>query len=189
MIQPVFLHKEFTPIVAAVSTELLPQLKEYDPAITGVHYQFGHPLEIIKTLGQYDQGVTTPFDKYPLIAFFLDMPIKRGVTPGVYGEGTAHMAIIRQCYNPNQTAAERDQTNFEPVLTPIYLELMKQISLRGDLFMLPGQEMLPHDVIYRYYWGKEGLFGNTANIFNDWVDAIELKIKLKININYCPRAV
>lgn len=188
MLQPIYLHREFTAIVEAVSAKLLPQLKAYDSAITAVHYLFGHPLEIINALGEYEKGVSSKFDKYPLVAFFLDMPMLRGREIGVYGEATVHIAIIRECLNPNQTADERDQTNFIPVLTPIYLELMNQISFRGDLFLLPGREMIPHDPIYRYYWGKQGLNGNERNIFNDWVDCIEIKnLKLKINSNYCPK--
>lgn len=188
MLQPVYLHDEFKPIVQAVSGKLLTQLKAFDSAITGVHYQYGHPLEIIKTLGQYDQGSTTKFDKYPLVAFFLDMPMQRGGNVGVYGEATVHIAIIRACKNPNHTAEERDVNNFKPILTPIYLELMKQIGYRGDLFQLVSPFQIPHKVTYRYYWGKQGLFGNEANIFNDWVDCIEIEnLRLKINENYCPK--
>jgi len=187
-IQPIYVHQEFEPIVQAVSAKLLPKLKAYDSAITAVHYLYGHPLEIINTLGQYESGTTKKFDKYPLVAFFLDMPMKRGTELGIYGEATIHMAIIRDCLDPNQTAAERDVTNFEPVLTPIYLELMEQISLRRDLFQLTAREMIRHESIYRYYWGKQGLWGNNKNIFNDWVDCIEIKdLKLKINSNYCPK--
>ncbi|KIO75578.1 hypothetical protein TH53_19765 [Pedobacter lusitanus] len=190
MIQPIYLHRDpFPDIVAEVSRKLLPQLKAYDEAITGIHYHFGHPLEIVNTLGKYEVGTSSKFDKYPLVAFFLDTTVQRGKSPGIYGEFNVHMAIIRECLDPNQTADERDKTNFIPVLTPIYLELMHQISLRGDVFQLPGQEMIPHDVTNRYYWGKSGLWGNEGNIFNDWVDCIELNIKLKVFINYCPKQV
>jgi len=187
-LQPVYLHKEFKPIVQAVSAKLLPQLKAYDDKITAVHYQYGHPLEIIKTLGQYDQGGTSKFNKYPLVAFFLDMPMDRGADVGIYGEATVHMAIIRSCKDPNHTAEQRDVNNFDPVLTPIYMELMRQIGNRGDIFQIPSATRIRHKVTYRYYWGKQGLFGNETNIFNDWVDCIEIEnLKLKINENYCPK--
>jgi hypothetical protein len=190
MMQPVYLHREFKVIVKATSDVLLPMLKTYDPNITAVHYHFGHPLEIINTLGAYDQGVSSKFDKYPLVAFFLDTEEDRGQKPGIYAKYRVHMAIIRECLNPNQTADERDLTNFIPVLTPIYMELMKQISYRGDMFLLPNLEAIPHRKTNRYYWGRSGLWGNEANIFNDWVDCIELQnLELEVKINYCPKEV
>jgi len=187
-LQEIYLHEEFIPIVKAVSDKLLPKLQEFDAGITGVHYEYGHPLEIINTLTQYDQGATAKFKKYPLVAFFLDMPMSRGVDVGIYGEATIHMAVIRACDDSNHTAKERDLLNFKPVLTPIYLELMRQIGYRGDLFQLVSPTRIPHRATYRYYWGKQGLFGNEANIFNDWVDCIEIEnLRLKINENYCPK--
>jgi len=186
--QPIFLHREFRPIVQAVSAKMLPALIDFDPMITGVHYMFGHPLEIINELAQYDRGDSTKYQKYPLVAFFLDTTIDRNVDPMFYGEATVHMAIIRTCNDPNQTADQRDQTNFIPVLTPIYMELFNQIAYRGDLFTISNPESIPHTYTNRYYWGKSGLWGNEGNIFNDWVDCIEIEnLKLKINSNYCPK--
>src|SRR6478735_8734066 len=109
MLQAIYLHREFESIVAAVSAKLTPQLQEVDPKITGVHYQYGHPLEIIKTIGQFDQGKLSQFKKYPLVAFFLDSTIQRGRETGIFGEQTVNMAIIRACKDPNQTAKERDE--------------------------------------------------------------------------------
>lgn len=188
MIQPVYLHREFSVIVKAVSDKLTPTLKIVDPDITAVHYQFGHPLEIIKTIGEFDGGTTSIYDKYPLVAFFLDSTVDRGRQIGIYGEQSINIAIIRACKDPNQTAEERDEFNFIPVLTPIYMELMEQISLRGDLFKIQSVEQIEHKMTNRYYWGKKGLFGNEGNIFNDWVDAIEINnMKLTINLDYCPK--
>lgn len=187
MIQPVYLHREFTSIVQAVSEKLTPKLQLVDDMITGVHYQFGHPLEIINTISEFTKGETTRFNKYPLIAFFLDSTVTRGEV-GFFGEQEINMAIIRSCKDPNQTASQRDEFNFMPVLTPIYLELLEQIALRGDLFSVQSPETIIHKYTPHYYWGKQGLFGNEGNIFNDWVDAIEINnMRLKININYCPK--
>lgn len=189
MIQPVYLHREFTAIVEKVNLKLTPQLQAIDSKITGVHYQYGHPLEIIKTLGNFDSGVASKFKKYPLVAFFLDSTVDR-TDPQFYGEQSVNLAIIRACKNPNQTAKERDEFNFIPVLTPIYMALLDEIRLRGDLFSGVSRTDIPHRVTNRYYWGKSGLYGNDKNIFNDWVDAIEINnLKLKINKSYCPKPV
>lgn len=187
MLQQIYLHREFEAIVSAVSAKLTPSLKLVDVNITGVHYQYGHPLEIIKTIKHFDEGVASKFKKYPLVAFFLDSTISRGEL-GFYGEQEINLAIIRACKDANQTAKQRDELNFIPVLTPIYLALMEEIALRGDLLKVQSAEQIPHRVTNRYYWGKDGLFGNDANIFNDWVDAIEINnMRLKINLDYCPK--
>jgi len=190
-VQPIFLHREFESIVKNVSDKLISYLKDYDDAITAVHYHYGHPLEIINTITQYDQGNESKYDKYPLVAFFLDSSINRGREVGLYGEQEVNICIIRDCNDAqgNDVASVRDEKNFIPVLNPIYLELLEQIALRGDLFNLQGgAENIEHKVTNRYYWGRSGLFGNDGNIFNDRVDAIEINnMKLRINLNYCPK--
>lgn len=182
--QPVFIQDILEPIVSKVSIKLLSQLQAFDSGITGVHYDYGHPLEIIETLSQKTTaGGDFVYNKYPLVALFLDADLRRGRKPGVYGEYTLHMAIIRGT-DPTYKAKQRDDYNFKPVLMPIYLELMKQIFHSG-LFLSGDQ--IQHDPINRYYWGRQGLYGNESNIFNDHVDCIEIKnLKLELSINYCP---
>jgi len=184
-LQPIFIQDVLKPIVDKVSANLLPQLQQADEMITGVHYQYGHPLEIVNTLGQFTQGETSRYNKYPLIALFLDTTEDVGRDKGVYAEYNLHLAIIRACKSPNQVAKERDDFNFKPVLIPIYLELMKQMKYSG---VFTGfTDKIPHRKTNRYYWGKEGLFGNEGNIFNDWVDCVEIEnLKVKIVDNYCP---
>jgi hypothetical protein len=186
-LQPVFIQDVLAPIVEKVSAKLLSQLQAYDSAITGVHFKYGHPLEIINTLKGLEEGATTRFKKYPLIALFLDTTEKRGVDIGVYASYSLHMAIIRDCYKNDQVASERDETNFKPVLDPIYREFLRQVRLSGA-FMIKSSEMIRHDKTNRYYWGRAGLFGNEGNIFNDWVDCIEIeRLELKLKLNYCPQ--
>ena len=188
--QTIYLEDEFGPIVSAVSTALLPQLQLVNPRITGVHYEFGHPLEIIETLTEKQSGTTQAFNRYPLVALFLDIdPVDRGGQVGIYAEYTLHMAIIHAT-EPNYKALQRKEKVFKPILDPIYTELFKQIGNRGDLFQIEDRELIQHRPVRRYYWGRQGLFGNTGNIFNDAVDCIEIKnLKLKVNINYCPKPI
>lgn len=186
-VQPVFIQDILEPIVARVSTKLLPTLKAFDPDITAVHYDYGPPIEIIETLSQKSQTDQFIYQKYPLVALFLDAKLRRGREIGVYGEFTLHMAIIRGT-DPNYKAKQRDDNNFKPVLMPIYLELMNQIH-RSGAFFIPSGQMIPHDPDNRYFWGKHGLYGKEGNIFNDFVDCIEIQdLKLKVNINYCPKS-
>lgn len=184
--QPVFIQDILAPIVAKVSDKLLDQLQAFDPVITAVHYDYGHPLEIIETLSQKSKTEEYLYKKYPLVTLFLDADLQRGRNIGVYGKFRLHMAIIRGT-DPTYKAKQRDDYNFKPVLMPIYLEFMRQLKASKS-FSILDESLIPHDPINRYYWGKQGLYGNEGNIFNDHVDCIEIKnLELELNINYCPQ--
>lgn len=186
-LQPVFLHREFKAIVQKVSDKLTSKLQAFDSKITGIHYLYGHPLEIVNILKEKSEGGSTKFQRYPLVAFFLDSEVDR-TDFQFYGEQRCHLAVIRPCkFDGTEKAEQRDLKNFIPVLTPIYMELLRQINYSG-VVESSGENSFPHKVTNRYYWGREGLFGNQGNIFDDRVDAIEIEdLKLKINLNYCPK--
>ncbi len=189
-LQPIYLHHEFEHIVNEVSKNLTLQLQSKNKFITGVHYMYGHMLEIVNQVQLLSSGSKATFDKYPLVAFLLDSKVTRR-DKTQYGQQNVHIVIINQCKDAtgNETAKQRDENNFVPILTPIYMELIKQISLRGDMFLgMQGESSVIHDMTNRYYWGKSELFANTKNIFNDRVDAIEIEnMQLTINLNYCPK--
>lgn len=140
---------------------------------TEPYYEYGHPVEIINTLSEKTADGLV-YDKYPLICLFLDAPetideriLKREITVDI---------VI--CAQSEQIwkASERTAETFEPVLYPIYESLINHIKNDG-VFSIVGT----YDKIDRYSWGRNGLYGNTANLFNDYIDAIEIKsLKLEI---------
>jgi len=157
---------EFRKIVAAVSAEMLPQLQAYDPLISAVHYEHGHPIEVINKMGAKDKLPTERFNKYPLIALFEDFPEKDGVV-------SLHL-IIARATKPTYDAPKRYELNFNPVLTPVFDSLMKQISY-STFFKEYSERTIERQKINRVSWGKEGLFGSQGNIFNDYIDCIEVR--------------
>jgi hypothetical protein len=179
---------EMRKVVLAVSETLTPKLKLVDSGITAVHYEHGHPIEIIETLREKDASESFKFDKYPLIALFQDFPEDVNVGPGVQSEVTLHLIIARATM-PSYKAADRYNFNMRPVLYPIYEELLKQLYYsRAFMIKSPGQ--IPHKKYDRLYWGREGLQAtksrNEKNIFNDWIDCIEIKnLKIKVNQKLC----
>ena len=150
--------ESFAPIVTAVETKLLTSLQAYDNTITGVHYLYGHPIEIIQRLKQRDESDEFTFKKYPLVALFQDFPEDHTGQIGIPAEISLHLIIARGT-DPKYVAEERYAKNFKPVLYPIYEELLKQITL-SKTFMNYGVSTLQHTKIDRLYWGKEGLYGN-----------------------------
>lgn len=182
--KPVYIVDIFGSVVEAVSAAMLPTLQAYDSAITGVHYLHGHPVEIIETLTQRDKSDTWRYKKYPLVALFQDFPESHNGQIGIDNEATLHIVIA---YSSIATykSPERYAKKFKPVLYPIYLELMNQIVLSAK-FLNYGVSTIPHIKIDRLFWGKEGLYGNTGNVFNDMLDCIEIRdLKLKVNLKNC----
>ncbi len=177
MSEPVYIVEDMAAIVAKVNTALT--AASFGRA---VYYMFGHPLEIVTRLQQLSQSTTQKDKKYPLVALFTDIPVVH--KPGFYGEAKMNI-IIATLTKPEFTAPQRLQNNFKPILQPIKDELLNQID-RYTGFTHEGE--LSYTEIERYYWGKQGLYGNNANVFNDYIDCIELQnvtVTLKLN-NLCP---
>lgn len=185
MKKPIAIYPQdvFADVVEMVSAKLTTQLQEVDDAITGVHFQFGTGLEIIETLLQ--QTEMDPFSKYPLICMFLDVQEEHNEEAGIYSRiPELRMAIVYGT-DSNYKAAQRDEKNFKPILTPIYQELLDQM-MNSCAFMKSGLGF-EHSMTRNYYWGRSGLYGKEGNIFQDKLDAIELTFRdLKILKTYCP---
>lgn len=151
-----------------------------------LNFLHGHPLEIINTLNKMKMaGSNFPSERFPLIALFQDFQERRGTGGEVYAEVSLQM-VIACLTTPSLNAAQRMEVNFIPTLYPIYDELLKQI-VRSRLFLIRDTENEPkHIKTDRLFWGREGLYGNTGSIFDDYLDAIEIKnLDLKIKNQNC----
>ena len=170
-------------IVLKTEAIVLPGLVELDSKITGVHYDHGHPLEIMETLKQKDKTKSYKFQLYPIIALFQDFPESVGGNL-IEREATLHLIIGKGTKNTYK-ASERYEKNIIPYLYPIYEEFINQISLDSRVIAY-GPQSIEHQKTDRLYWGVNGLFGNSSNIFDSYLDVIEIKnLKLKLNIDLC----
>lgn len=181
----IYVVDEIGAVVSRVSSALTPALQAYDPRITGVHYLHGHPLEIIDTLRQRDQSRTLKFDKYPLVALFQDFPEICNTTPGIAFKVRLHLIIARATL-ATYKSGERYDYNFKPVLYPIYRQLMLQLAKHKMFLNYGGPDVIPHVKIDRVFWGAEGLYTDTKNIFDDMLDCIEIKnLELNVYSKFC----
>jgi hypothetical protein len=149
-----------------------------------VHYEHGHPLEIINTLR--GMGKTPAYDplKYPLIALFQDIDEKKGTGTQFESEVSVNI-IIAMLTDPNRVASQRLSCNYIPVLYPLYVLLMESIAKSGYFYCYSISD-LPHTKTDRMYWGKKGLYGSDGNIFGDYIDAIEIQnLQLTIKKQNC----
>ena len=155
----------FAEISAAVATD------------TGmsVNYLYGHPVEIVDVLSDLAKDITGSVTRFPLIALFQDFTEdKKGVNTDV-----KLTIIIAQTTLPSYRAADRYTNTFKTVLYPVYESLLRQIAA-SRYFKQSTVTQIDHQKTDRLYWGKQGLYGNSGNVFNDHVDAIELELSLTV---------
>ncbi|MFA6989829.1 MAG: hypothetical protein WC197_07150 [Candidatus Gastranaerophilaceae bacterium] len=134
-------------------------------------YLHGHPLEIINTLQEYTNIASLKLKKFPLIALFEDFE-STGREGLFLTKAKLNIFIITDTL-PTYKASERYVNTFDTVLTPLYNLLIKHMKLSRFIFT-PFNKSLGTPINH-LYWGKNGLYGNDGNVFNDYVDAIEIK--------------
>lgn len=146
-----------------------------------VFFDFGHYSEVTKNLTLKDDSVTQQDKKYPLVWLVMDFDEAMGESPADYARLTGVQFIIAVPTTIDYTMGERRDKNFLPFLYPIYAEFIKQLSVAPE-FGMPGQLLLKHIKTDRPYWGGSDQLGNgTANLFNDFIDAIQIR-NLKLNV-------
>ena len=184
---PIFVDELIADAVTKTSTTLLTQLQAVNPDIKGVYLKHGHPLEIINELQAMSKATDKKGQRYPLIALFRDFPEERGVDALVYSVPTLNIFIIAPT-NPNYFTDDRKAKNFKPILYPILIEFLNQLRISGK-FQGGSKGFYTYTQIDHYFWGRESIYGAKANIFEDWIDCIELKnFKLPIELNACTLA-
>ncbi len=173
MREPVYIVDLFREIVEKTSTAFG----------QACHYEHGHPLEIVETLKELTANPEGSAGKYPLIALFQDFEEQRGLD-GTEARVRLHL-IIATLTDNTMKATQRYDVSFKPLLYPIYQEFLKQTG-RSHFFREENPDKLLHSKYDRLYWGRNGLFGNDNNVFNDYIDCIEIKdLQLNVKQNLC----
>lgn len=141
-----------------------------------LNYMHGHPKEITDSLTEMTRNPTAAAGKYPLVALFQDFEEDKS---GDFIKVKLQMIIAVLTKN-TMKAPERYDASFRPYLYPIYNELI-QVIARSGYFNESTVKQVKHIKIDRLFWGRNGLYGNQGNIFNDFIDCIEIK-DLTLNV-------
>jgi len=141
------------------------------------YYDYGHPIEIFKTLTAKDANDTFKYQKYPLIYFLMDFKEKRDI----YNVSVEDLTIIIMTETLDTfNALNRYNNTFVPILHPLYELFLKQLYRSNYV----QSDDYNHTKIDKLYWGKEDYFGNMANIGNDFLDAVVID-GLNLNLTDC----
>jgi hypothetical protein len=153
-----------------------------------VHRYSAHIIEVLENLKQLDSASRSDI-KYPVVILICDFEEQIGANKSVeLGYQTATLNfIIANTTERNYKQPERLEQNFKPVLYPIYKALLESILESTSVYRATGTlEDIPHTKYDRYFWGREKIFGNDANTFNDYLDAIEIRgMKVKLRFPTC----
>lgn len=164
--------------VAEANTVLLAKLQAVDPTIVGINYQYGPPLEINETLMQMSKADTTQPKKYPLVALY--MPIDEGSLVAGGDTQVPVRLIVARWSNKTDKASQRMAKNFKPILYPICYELLNQFALDTRIVSNGADTFGESKKIWPYWDDNTG-----KNPLIDWLDVIELNIKLTFNLKIC----
>lgn len=159
--------------------------KVYDSTVLKKPYfMYGHPIDIAKQL-TLKNNITDKLNKYPLICLLLDLP--KTIDASMAYQYTVSPTILVLAETASHlTSPERTDITFKPILYPIAAELVKQINKSEHLQFRHGGNAFTWDD--KYFWGKEGIKmrGYEGNVFNEYLDGIELNFKdLRILNNNC----
>lgn len=148
-----------------------------------VFYQHGHPIEIIESLKTLSTIATGDEAKYPLVCLIQDFPEKTK-NPEHYAEITLNI-VICTLTEKELKAPERYLKTFNQILIPIYNQLLKEIA-KSFYFIECNEREIQREKYDRLYWGREPIFDQRPNVFNDYIDAIEIKnLILNLKIKKC----
>ena len=158
------------PIPEIISDVVAAVRSEYD-TVGGEkpYFMHGHPREIVQILSRKTSSSEWKYKKYPLIVLFQDFDEQ------INGDiRTASLNIVI-CTNTKNDfeASERYEETFLTTLYPIFDLFMKHFKKSKYLNTLPAN--ITYTKTDRLYWGRTGLYGNDGNIFNDFIDAIEIQ--------------
>ena len=146
-------------------------------------FMFGHPVEVSRILNEKTDDSVYKFQKYPLIVLKMDFEEVVGLDIEYPSLNLAILSFTDSKY----TAEQRIENIYKPVLAPLYDRLFQELENAGIFFWNEGDLRSPdHSRILRPFYGTEGPQGNSKYIFDDPLDAIEIKnLKLRLEEKNC----
>jgi len=135
------------------------------------YFDFGTTVEVVNRLKQKSESPTYSDKRYPLIWYLIDGSVKEEV---VLGKRIVKNVTIIICNQTTRefTSTERYENNFTPILRPLYDAFM--INMKNST-LVRSSDNYKHEYYENLFWGNEGLYGATGNIFDDMLDAIIIR--------------
>lgn len=138
------------------------------------YFDFGTTVEVVNRLKAKSDAEEYSDKRYPLIWYLIDGSVKEDVGDIRSNVRVAKNVTIIICNQTERefTSTERYDKNFIPVLRPIYEAFMYHMK---SSTLVRSSNGYTHEYYENLFWGNEGLYGATGNIFDDMLDAIIIK--------------
>lgn len=174
---PINLPKLFGQLVAQVNVNVMPQINAWHtnqgiPSAMSLHYLHGTWIHIVERLAQMAADPFHKNNRFPLIGFIQDYK-------EVYRKDEINTKIedlriiIVNLTDRNYHSEDRYIINYEPILFPIYAELMA-VMQASNLFTGYKTPHIPHTRIDHLHWGREAYYGHEKYELGEYIDGIEL---------------
>ncbi len=138
-----------------------------------VYFRYGIYQDVWK-------GINKDADVFPLIYLVMHIEETKDRRLDLFSEVTCDLFIAMPTQN-DYTMAQREELIFFPRLYPIYEELFTQLK-KSKWFI---SNAFPHKKIDRFYWGGNEVGTDTKNMWDRFIDAVQIKgLELKIK-NIC----
>lgn len=135
------------------------------------YYDYGHILDVVAKLTAKDGNDIYKFQKYPLVVLLTDIEEAHGDSADIEYTCSPSLLILDKT-EASYTSQDRMQLIFKPILYPIYDSLIDSVKYSEYLNVL---DQVPHKKTDRMAWGSSSVSGNTATIFTDYLDGIEIE--------------
>ena len=119
-------------VQASIMTTVISNLEQatgLQQVASVINYQYGHEKEISAKIASWAQDTELKFKNFPLIWIREDLRYGNNED---FQTVTIPSIIIAWCTDSEYTSAKREVMSFNPVLRPIYRELLKQISRKRE---------------------------------------------------------
>lgn len=138
-----------------------------------LQYEYGTLFELTKAI---DIKNAIDAAKYPLVWLVWERPENMKQFKGAYSNksyNVSPLVYIAHYTDPNYSSRERYTEVFQPVLHPIYNELIHQLTIHRNF---TGKRPIEHNQFEHFFWGMQADGGKVSNVLSNFLDSIELKI-------------
>lgn len=167
------IYKPVPHIIGDIVAEVRKEFSGTEEAPNGTipYYEYGTALEVVNTLSRKTESQEFSDKKYPLIWFLIKDSIKQEVDLKKANHRKVSDITLIFCTETiaDYVASERYDNTFIPTLRPLYDAFVYYLRRSNQLASKNG---FKHNYYENLFWGRDGLYGHTGNIFNDRLDAI-----------------
>lgn len=182
MSYPESIQEIFRRVVAKAQGYVLAELQDANPNIELIHYHYSTMHEMETKLQNMLEGSNTPSQRFPLVWLNESPPIPQvRNSNGRFADVTLQVWIMFRT-EQNYTSPERQELVFDPIIAPIYENLIKAIHNMPEFGRPPVRDIQNTFLDHKFL----GTNANAANVFSTFVDAREIRdLQLTVSYNNC----